>query len=398
MDIFIAKKQILDQVLNRKKKESYDGSGDVDLNGMFRSILKWANEFVPSESGSILLDDPFSDHHKKPCSHKDCLYFVACFGRSSENIAGTCMDTSEGIAGVTYKTGQAYISKNVNSDTQFFRRIDDESQFKSKSIICVPVKIENITIGVIELINKKDGVSYSSKDLALLEIFAGYTSTLIQNTLDAKILGELSVRDNLTGLHNDRYFFDAVTKEVQKAVKAGNDLSLMFLDLDHFKSINDSHGHLVGSKVLQEVGYIMKTTLADSNCIMCRYGGDEFIVIMPNTSIKDSAELAELLRENIEKKVFTVNLKETGKKALKIKNIITASIGVASLKKNTSTKGDVKNLYDLLIKHADKAMYLAKDDGKNKVVLAKGKRISTSATKSASSKASKGTPTLKVVS
>ncbi|MBI5598841.1 MAG: sensor domain-containing diguanylate cyclase [Deltaproteobacteria bacterium] len=275
MRINAAKKTIIERVLRRQKRREHSPE-EVDLKDMLKGILRRANEFVPSESGSILLDDPVLDENlRKPGR----LYFVACFGKGSKVIAGTSMPVSTGIAGRTYTTGKAYLSRNVSCDPNFCGSIDHLTGYRTKSLICVPVEIRGTTIGVIELINRAGKKNYDGKDLTLLKIFAHYTSTLIQNSLDAKRFGELSIRDNLTGIYNDRYFFDRLSKEVRLAVLKRGDLSLIFLDLDRFKEVNDTHGHLAGSQLLREVGAIVRS-LVGQDVVPVRYGGDEFTLIL----------------------------------------------------------------------------------------------------------------------
>ena len=362
MRINIAEKAVLNKILERKKKDAYRPE-DVDLNDMLREILTWANSFVPSECGSILLDDPVLNQHKKKAG---VLYFIACFGKGSGALAGTTLPINVGIAGNTYTSGKPYISKKVKLDRNFYSEIDQKTKFVTKSIICAPINIKGVTIGVIELINRVNGDDYGRGDLTLLKIFAEYTSTLIQNSLDAKRFGELSIKDNLTGLYNDRYFYDRLAKDIKNSLTDKKNLSLLFLDLDRFKEVNDTYGHLAGSRVLTELGSILAGSLKNRLATAARYGGDEFIVILPDTSLEKALKYAEDLRKAIQEFVFIKRSRPGGEKALRIAGVITSSIGIASLDPSLITGlHDQGELREALIKAADSAMYSSKQKGKN---------------------------------
>jgi diguanylate cyclase (GGDEF)-like protein len=366
MRITLADKTILDTILERKRREDTHISA-IDLKGMLRNILSWANRFVPSESGSILLDDPTMDQNRRK---PGMLYFIACFGKGSGGLAGTILPVDVGIVGKTYAEGKAYISKKVKEDSNFYSGIDKKTKFRTQSIICAPIKIKSVTIGAVELINRLHHIDYDQNDLTLLKIFAEHTSTLIQNSLDAKRFGELSIRDNLTGLFNDRYFYERLTKEIAKAKKKGGDLSIIFMDLDRFKEINDAHGHLVGSRVLSEVGEMLLNELNYGGAITVRYGGDEFVIILPSTNIKAAKSYAEKLRKTIEGNTFIKRRRRGIEKGLKIKGLLTCSSGVASIKTNTAPRDSNRKIRDMLIRKADNAMYESKKRGKNRVTLA----------------------------
>src|SRR3972149_6906772 len=362
MRINIAEKAVLNKILERKKKDAYRPE-DVDLNDMLREILTWANSFVPSESGSILLDDPVLNQHKKKAG---VLYFIACFGKGSGALAGATLPINVGIAGSTYTSGKPYISKKVKLDSNFYAEIDQKTKFVTKSIICAPINIKGVTIGVIELINRVNGADYGRGDLTLLKRFAEYTSPLIQNSLDAKRFGELSIKDNLTGLYNDRFFYDRLAKDIKKSLTEKKELSLLFLDLDRFKEVNDTYGHLAGSRVLTELGSVLAASLKNRLATAARYGGDEFIVILPDTSLEKAMKYAEDLRKTIQEFVFIKRRRPGGEKALSIAGVITSSIGVASLDPSLVDAGpDQSELREALIKAADSGMHSSKQKGKN---------------------------------
>lgn len=365
MRIHIAQKHILDKILERKRKDEYRPE-QLDLKTMLKEILSWANTFVPAESGSILLDDPVLNLNREKSG---VLYFVACFGKGSNSLIEATLPATIGIAGQTYSTGKPYISKKVVEDKLFYSDIDKKTKFQTKSIICAPIRIKNSTIGVIELINRLNGIDFDQNDLTLLKIFAEYTSTLIQNSLDAKRFGELSIRDNLTGLFNDRYFYDRLAKDLSNSLRKGTDLSLLFLDLDRFKEVNDSYGHLAGSSVLTEVGGIISSKLYIRNATAARYGGDEFVVILPDTSIEEAAAYGELVRQSIEEFVFLKQKYPGGDRALKIKGLVTSSIGIASLRGSINRTSTSKDVRETIIKLADSSMYVSKQAGKNRVTL-----------------------------
>jgi diguanylate cyclase (GGDEF)-like protein len=272
-----------------------------------------------------------------------------------------------GIVGAIYQSGIPYLSKDVSSDDKFYDAIDKKTQYESKSILAMPIKIYDSVVGVIELINRKEKANYDERDLSILEIFASYTSTLIKNALDARRFEDLSKRDNLTGLYNDRYFHERLDTETHKAIEDGSDLSLIFFDLDHFKGVNDTHGHLIGSQVLKEVAIIVEKVFLDSGAASARYGGDEFVILMPGCSLERSNDYGETLREAIEGKIFVSEEPSPGEPPLNIEGVITCSVGVASLKKEDGT--ELKEMKAALIREADRAMYRAKDLGKNRVCL-----------------------------
>lgn len=367
MNINVADMAILSRLLNRKKRRHSTGS-EVDLSVVLKEILTWANKLVPSESGSILLDDPALKLNPKK---EGRLYFSACFGKGSDVLVGTFLTGRQGIASETYRSGKPYISKDTKKDTKFYPKIDQQISFKTASIICVPVIINGSTIGVIELINRKGRTNYDRKELYLLEIFAGYTATLVNNALLAGDFEELSKRDDLSGLYNDRYFFRRLEHEVIKAKRHGGELSLIFFDLDHLKDVNDTHGHLAGSMILKEIGDILRKIFRGTDAVMARYGGDEYVIILTDTNIKRAKEYAENIRANIAAYTFLRKKGISGRPPLRLRNLITSSVGVASLSGCAEPSGNIRKVVEDFVRAADSAMYMAKAHGRNRVVAGK---------------------------
>lgn len=160
--------------------------------------------------------------------------------------------------------------------------------------------------------------------------------------------------DDLTGLYNQRYLEIILDRELSLAKRNESIFSVLFLDLDHFKNVNDSHGHLIGSRLLYEVGVEIKKTLRESD-ITFRYGGDEFVMILSHTNLEDAMFVAERVRVQIEKKRFLV------KDGMEIR--LTASIGVANVPMHAETKQEI-------LKAADEALYGVKKAVRNKVIAA----------------------------
>lgn len=373
MHINVAKKDVLELVLKRKRWVE-PGTYVVDLKQMFKAILKWANELVPSEAGSILLDNPLLKHKKQKGGK---LHFIACYGKGSRALTGTSLPNNVGIVGRTYANGEPYISKDVERDRYFYDEIARKINHRTKSIICAPIGIRGSIIGVIELINRIGSINYDQRDLTLLKIFAGYTSTLVENSLDAKRFRDLSIMDNLTGLYNDGYFYTRLTEEIRRARANGGDLSLVFLDLDRLKEVNDTYGHLAGSHVLAEFGSIITNYSDRADILAARYGGDEFAIILPDADIKSAEKFAKGLKRAVDKYVFLERAVPGTARALKLKGRITCSMGVSSLKTTPSSKRMVKHTAETLIKRADIAMYMSKHSGRNRITLATSKALSS---------------------
>jgi diguanylate cyclase (GGDEF)-like protein len=166
--------------------------------------------------------------------------------------------------------------------------------------------------------------------------------------------GKMAITDSLTGLYNRGFFDESLEAELQDSLKQNKSLSLLMMDLDGFKRINDKLGHQTGDTVLSEISFIIKRSSRASD-LPARYGGEEFAVILPNTNIAEARMVGERIRQSIE----DVNFILEGKPAA----TITISIGAAPLK--------ATDLSDDLIKRADKALYTAKKRGGNKVSTAK---------------------------
>lgn len=339
---------------------------EVDLDLVLRQILQKANEFVPSESGSILLDDPY----RKVATRKDNeLVFIATFGDSSRNLVGQRLSAQNGIVGRVYQSGTPYLSADVGSDRYFYRDIDEAIGHKTNSIVAVPVYIGKHVCGVLELINRLDGQPFTRRDMTLLEIFAGYTSFTLQNALDAKRAHELAKKDDLTGLYNDRWFHVRLSETLAEARKSGKEAVLLFMDLDRFKWVNDCHGHLAGSQVLREVGFVLKRIIQRGDATVARYGGDEFVMILPDTSLDEGMRVCEEIRRTIANTTFLEREWGFSMPPVNLRGVLSASIGIARFAPEAGSTASIELDKNELLRRADVAMYHAKSLGRNQVVV-----------------------------
>jgi diguanylate cyclase (GGDEF)-like protein len=355
----------LERFLERQKS-GLSLRNEVDLDLVLRQILQKAYEFVPSESGSILLDDPF----RKVASRKENeLVFIATFGDASRDLIGHRLSAQFGIVGQVYQTGTPYLSADVKSDENFYSEIDTQIGHETHSVVAVPIYIGKHVCGVLELINRLDGKTFTRRDMILLEIFAGYTSFTLQNALDAKRAQELAKKDDLTGLYNDRWFNVRLSETIADARQTGNGCVLIFLDLDQFKFVNACHGHLAGSQVLREVGFILKRIVIHPDSTVARYGGDEFVVVLPNTTLDEGAAIAEEIRRGICDATFLQREWGLGMPPINISGVISASLGVAEHHTDAASNIPYEIEKSELLKRADAAMYRAKSLGKNRVVI-----------------------------
>jgi diguanylate cyclase (GGDEF)-like protein len=357
----------LERFLERQKA-GLSRKSDIDLDLILRQILQKANEFVPSESGSILLDDPF---RKVAVRRENELVFIATFGQSSRDLIGRRLSAKFGIVGQVYQTGTPYLSADVKEDDFFYAEFDQQLGHKTHSVVCVPIYIGKTVCGVLELINRLEGSIFTERDKTLLEIFAGYTSFTLQNALDAKRAHELAKKDDLTGLYNDRWFNVRLHDSIAEARKSGVEGVLIFMDLDRFKAINDGHGHLAGSQVLREVGFLLKRIVPQEEATVARYGGDEFVILLPNTTLEEGMAVCEEIRQTIEQTVFLDREWGFSMPPLRLFGMLSASLGIAQHVPETDANRSVELEQTDLLRRADAAMYRAKSLGKNRVVVSR---------------------------
>jgi diguanylate cyclase (GGDEF)-like protein len=220
-------------------------------------------------------------------------------------------------------------------------------------VLVIPVVSEDRGWGALVLGRRRGEGSFTQENLTNGSFLARQLHVSFQNALEYESVNKLNYVDDMTGLYNYRYLELVLDKEIHKARHKNNSFAVLFIDIDHFKDINDTYGHLVGRMVLVELGKVLKNSVRDVD-VVTRYGGDEFIVVT-RLRAEDAIQVSERILENLRKHVFL------GREGKKIH--LTASIGVAVFPNHASS---TKELIDL----ADKAMYAGKKVGRDTVYTA----------------------------
>lgn len=197
----------------------------------------------------------------------------------------------------------------------------------------------------------KDSSEFIEDEKELLNEIAGHSSVYFRSIVDINQARYLSYIDDLTELYNPRYLKIVIEKEIEKAKINKSKFSILFLDLDHFKEVNDSYGHLIGGQILCEVAKVLKNSVRNAD-IVVRYGGDEYVVLLFNTDKEKAKIIAERIRRNIDNHIFL------GRENYRIR--LTACIGIASFPEHAKT-------YKKLIEYSDKAMYIGKEETRNTI-------------------------------
>ncbi|HZI17038.1 MAG TPA: GGDEF domain-containing protein [Pyrinomonadaceae bacterium] len=219
-----------------------------------------------------------------------------------------------------------------------------------RCVLAAPLAAGERIGGIIEAVREGAGArQFSASDASLLAALALPVSAALSNSARVAEAERLSQTDDLTRLHNARYLRQYLTGEMKRARRYGSEVTAIFLDLDDFKQVNDRHGHLVGSHVLMEMGSVILASVRDTD-IVCRYGGDEFVVILPEAGIEQGLGVADRVRERVSRHHFT------GGRNLSLR--LTASFGVASFPEHAQSPQQ-------LVARADAAMYRAKAGRKN---------------------------------
>ena len=264
------------------------------------------------------------------------------------------LPAGKGIEGAVLKSRRALILNQVKQDPRYDPTFDRLTGMDSRAVLVAPLVSRGRVIGVVKLVNRVPGDSFSPADQSMVTLLMEPAAIALENAILFKKMEELSVTDDLTGLHNVRYLNGFLYRELKRSWRYRLPLSLVFLDMDGFKTVNDRFGHLAGSQALTEIGLLLRRTVREIDMV-ARYGGDEFVIILPQTDPAGALVIAERIRNCIEEARFLTSM------GLKLG--LTASLGVSSYPDQGGTR-------DELIHKADAAMYRVKESGKNGVMAA----------------------------
>jgi diguanylate cyclase (GGDEF)-like protein len=325
-------------------------TSSLDRDAILRAIMEQMEKFFQPETWSLLLLDESSNE----------LYYAVAIGRAEAELRNIRVPVGHGLAGWVAEHGESLIVPEVSQDSRYEERFVASSQAGSttgfvhvRSAICMPLRSRLRTLGVIQLFNCHLE-TLSDYTIAFLHLLCDYAAIAIENARDVEKIKELTITDDCTGLYNVRHLYRQAEAEIERALRFHSQFSLVFIDLDHFKQVNDAHGHLMGSRLLMEVGQAFKSTVRAVDTVF-RYGGDEFVVLLPETNKRQAEEAAMRLLTNLRSRSFDMG------SAIVLQ--ARASFGI-------STYPEDGQSVQQMIRCADDMMYLVKASTRNDIAVA----------------------------
>lgn len=313
-------------------------ASSFDLDTILRTILEHMERMVDAELWMLLMLD----------EDRQELHYAIAAGQAQEALRGLRVKVGEGVAGWVAEHGETLIVPEAFNDP----RVKAQSARglpAVRSLIALPLRGRKGTHGVIEILNPR--AEMSDYTIAFLHILADHAAIAIENAHDVARIQQLTIADDTTGLFNVRHLYDVLGRELNRAKKLNLPLSLAFLDLDRFKLVNDTHGHLIGSELLASAGRRLQE-LSRQHDLCFRYGGDEFVILMPETGAQTALEVVRSLHRELMNTQFRM------KNGLNLK--VSASVGLASAP-------DDGTIVHGIIGTADARMYTVKIHGRGNV-------------------------------
>jgi diguanylate cyclase (GGDEF)-like protein len=313
----------------------------MDRQKLYETILSKSTELVGAEQGSLMILD------------NGTLEVKAARGIDTSIVENLRIKVGDSISGSIAKKGVPLVIKDIEKAIPSRK---NRPRYKTKSFISIPLKMESKVVGVINISDKITGEVFSEDDLNIILSFSNYASIALEREAYYSLSEELktiSMTDSLTGLFNRRYFLQRLMEEIERVKRHDECFVIFIVDIDNFKAFNDKYGHLAGDEILKSTSRSIREAVRAVD-VVSRIGGEEFGVILPRTNKEDSFIIADRIRKSVER----IRLPE---EKFAIKEGLTVSVGMAEY------PYDAENAEEL-IHNADKAMYLAKSMGKNRVI------------------------------
>lgn len=329
--------------LQRRQAElevMYDTVRDVTSTLSFVEVLQRILDrtllHLESEIGSILLIEPDGS-----------LRIAVAQGLPGEVVAEARLAPGEGISGHVASTGEPLLIENLDEDGRFQGR--NRERYYTRSLISSPIKSGGAVRGVLNVNNKHSRLAFGEGDLMLIEAIAAHAAIALQNAERYEELLRRAQHDALTGLANHGHFWSVLEVEFERARRYERELSLVMVDVDRFKEFNDTHGHTGGDEALMWIARLIKERCRSSD-LAARYGGDEFAVVLPETSRSGAMAFGEKIRQSVE----TASFGRSGSAR------VCVSIGASTFPADAATARE-------LVDAADAQLYRAKSQGRNQV-------------------------------
>lgn len=303
-------------------------------------MTKMAQVFQPERWSMMLVD-----------REKNDLYYAIAAGEDSNSLRGLRVPMGDGVAGWVAASGNPIVVPDTTIDPQWQDFSKRNPTLNIQSIACVPVRSSEGVLGVIQLLNSKVDL-LSDFSIQFLRVLCDFSAIAIRNAADMKRIHLLSITDDCTGLFNARHLYTLLEEQLSRTDKAP--FSLLFMDLDHFKSVNDTHGHLIGSRLLAEVGEMIRGVIGPDMPAF-RYGGDEFVVLLPNHDRLQGRDMAMRLFRVLRGRSFLED------KGLSLR--LRGSFGMATFPDDALT-------VEGIIKAADDMMYHVKGTTRDNLAIA----------------------------
>lgn len=314
----------------------------LDLDLLFDRVINSLSELLDCNMASLLIYNP----------GEELLELRYTLGMDQEILTEVSFSLNEGVSGEAARTHSLIYVKDLKKDNRYLKY---KGKLPAKgSLLSIPLLSKDRLCGVLNL-HKENISGFDKDDIKLAQAVANQAAVAIENSQLYEQAKTQSITDELTGLSNRRHFQDILQREIVHAQRYSSNISMIMADIDNFKSYNDAHGHLQGDIALKKVANILLQNTRGID-LVARFGGEEFVVLLPQTTIAGARITAEKLREKIEEEVFS------GADESQPSGRLTMSFGLATYPDHTP---EMEQLLEL----ADQALYKAKETGRNRVLI-----------------------------